>query len=382
MNNKTSKRVRVGDRVTIYPRGKNRIYCADFWFEGEHHRRSLKTRNLKVARQRAIQLEADLLAGGYQPAPAPWTLEEAIDAYLDHLKTEDRRPKTRTKYRGILTTFREYAQTSDIRRLSQVTAVLVDQYRSFRKPHLSVKSMHNEGVLLKGFFKWCMERGFVNENPLENMKFKRPAPKPRGGPSLDHVNQILAAAAPSRQTHYAVLAFTGMRSGELQRLCPEDIDLAGNWIHIVSRDGAETKTGHSRKVPIHPRLRPLLEALPKRQRPWLFTASPSRKYPDGNHWINTKHLNEDFLKVLTAFGIPAGRKNEGFSIHSLRNSFETICVNAGIPQRAIDTWLGHQSDRSMASVYYKLTDEASQQFMLQVPFGIGESAANADATET
>ncbi len=52
------KRILVGERVYIYPRGKTKIYCADFWYDGKHHRRSLKTRNLKVARQKAIQLEA------------------------------------------------------------------------------------------------------------------------------------------------------------------------------------------------------------------------------------------------------------------------------------------------------------------------------------
>ena len=84
--------------------------------------------------------------------------------------------------------------------------------------------------------------------------------------------------------------------------------------------------------------------------------------------------------LLTATGVAAGRKTGGFSIHSLRNSFETICVNAGIPQRVIDTWLGHRSDRSMASVYYKLSDEDSQKFMLKVPLGTGEPAADVGDT--
>ena len=88
-------------------------------------------------------------------------------------------------------------------------------------------------------------------------------------------------------------------------------------------------------------------------------------------------MNEDFSKLLAAAGVAAGRKTGGFSIHSLRNSFETVCVNAGIPQRVIDTWLGHRSDRSMASVYYKLPDEDSQQFMLKVPLGTGQPAADA-----
>ena len=122
----------------------------------------------------------------------------------------------------------------------------------------------------------------------------------------------------------------GMRSGELQRLRVEDIDFDGNWIHIVSREGAETKSGYSRKVPIHPKLKPFLERLPKTG-PWLFTAPPSRKFPDGDHFINTKHLNEDFQRLLATTGVAAGRKSGGFSIHSLRNSSRPFASTRGHP---------------------------------------------------
>lgn len=373
------KSILVGERVRIYPRGKKKTYCADFWCDGKHHRRSLKTRNLKIARQKALVLETQLLEGSYQPAPAPLPLSEAIEAYLAHLRTENRRPKTITKYEGMLRTFREFAERNNVFRLSQVSVVLVDKYRAFRKADLSLKSMHNEAVMLKSLFKWAKQRKYLRENPLESMKFAKPILQPRGGPTRAEVEAILATAQEPRRTQYAVLAFTGMRSGELQRLRVEDVDLAGNWLHIVSREGAETKTGFSRKVPIHTSLKPLLQALPQAG-PWLFTAPPSRKYPQGGHRINTKHLNDDFSKLLTKVGVKAGRKTGGFSIHSLRNSFETTCVNAGIPQRVVDTWLGHRSDRSMAAVYYKLSNEDSQKFMLQVPLGTGAPAADAGKT--
>jgi len=174
----------------------------------------------------------------------------------------------------------------------------------------------------------------------------------------------------------AVLAFTGMRSGELQHLRKEDVDLAGDWIHIVNRPGAETKTRCSRKVPIHPRLHQILKSAPKSWGPWFFTAEPSNKYPNGGHWISTKKLNDRFQRLLKKLHLPVGRE-AGFTIHSLRHSFETICDNARIPQRVVDTWLGH-SDKSMAAVYYRLSDEESQKFMKKAPFGAGKSAAHAD----
>lgn len=220
----------VGERVRIYPRGKKKIYCADFWADGEHRRRSLKTRNLKIARQKAMQLESQLQEGSYQPAAPPISLGDAIKSYIEHVKTENRRRKTVTKYEGFFRVFREFAETNGVYRLAQVTVVLVDKYRAFRKPALSLKSMHNEAVMLKSLMKWAKQRKYIKENPLESMKFKRPILEPRGGPTLAEVQSILASACEPRRTRYAVLAFTGMRSGELQRLRVEDVDFNEDWL--------------------------------------------------------------------------------------------------------------------------------------------------------
>lgn len=371
MNN---QRIRVGNLTTIYRRGKKRTYTADFWTNGRHCRRSLKTTNLKVARTRAIKLETELLAGNLAAPVKRVAIGNAISAYVAFLTTEGRRPKTVQKYSSFLATFCEFCLRANVECLAEINPSLIDRFRAVRKPTHSVKSMHNEAVMLKGFVAWCVGRHLLEANPMAAMRFSRPVLPPRGGPSLDEIKQVLAIAKEPRGTQIAVLAFTGCRTGELQRLMVEDVNLANGWIHINSRAGGETKTGQSRKVPIHSQLRILLGRFCKPKGPWYFTAPPSKKYPDGHHQISTKHLNEDLLKLLRAAGISAGR-NAGYTVHSLRHSFETICTNAGVPQRAVDTWLGHRSDRSMASVYYRLSDEDSRRFMEMVPFGTGEPAA-------
>ena len=80
----------IGERVKIQPRGKKGIFTADFWFDGQHHRRSLRIRNFKVARQKALQLENQLLEHSYQPAPPSISLGDAIEAYREYVKTENR----------------------------------------------------------------------------------------------------------------------------------------------------------------------------------------------------------------------------------------------------------------------------------------------------
>ena len=374
------ERIRVGEHVTIYPRGRKKLWCADFWRYGRHCRQSLQTANKKVAVQRAMQLELDLARGTYHKPPPAVTVRQAADDYLAFLHTEGRAKKTLVKYRGVLNNLVVFLTAHRASLLTQLTAAMFDRFRASRKPDHHVKTLYCEGVIIKQFIKWCKSRKLLIENPLDECKLTKPPMEPKEGPGLAQILQILAALSKPKRTMIAVLAFTGMRSGELQQLQPEDVDLGGNWIHIRSREGAETKTRQSRKVPIHARLRLFLATLPARQRPWLFTMAPSKKYPSGDHRLNVKRLNEDFLKVVASLGLPAGRDG-GFTVHSLRHFFETFTVNEGIPQRVVDTWLGHRSDRSMAAVYYRLKDEDSQRFMAMVPFGTDVSAADAGEKE-
>ena len=380
----SNNRILVGASVYIAPRGKGNIYCAEFSFRGKHCRRSLKTRNVKVARQRALALERTL-DGGTETLPTPKSkpikFDAAIDAFLEHQRLAGCRRKTLTKYRGVLLQLQSHAQRQHVTEVGSVDLPLVDAYRTHRSNELSMRSMFNEAVILKTFLGWCADRGYTIVNPLGTQNYKRPKCEPRGGPDLDQINQILAHASPLRVPVFAMLAFTGMRAGECQHLRFEDVDFKGGWIHVVSREGAETKTGNSRKLPLHPRLRLILEGLPRTQRTWFFTALPSRRYPSGDHHLNMKHVNEDILKFYKKLGILAGKKSGGFTLHSLRSSFKTIVINAGVPREVVDHWQDHAGRRPTASdAYYKLSDTESQQFMQKVPFGTCGPAADAGQT--
>lgn len=373
------KRIRVGNRVTIYPRGKKQIYVADFWHDGKHHRQSLETRNLKVATQKAVQIDADLATDAFKAPPPPTAISAAVTDYIEFLKIEGRARKTIGRYQGELNRMRDCWESIRVTRLAQITPVHFDKYRAHCKQlgH-GQRTLWHESIVVKQWLKWCHRRRLVGDNSIADYKLTKPVLEPREGPDLAQVNAILAATKGVRKVELAVLAFTGMRSGELQRLTPEDVDLKNGWIKIVSREGAETKTRRSRKVPIHAGLKVMLESMPKSKRPWYFTALASSRYPNGDHWINTKRLNEDFLKLLKRLKLPTGRDARGFTLHGLRHFFETFCVNSGTPQRVIDTWLGHRSDRSMASIYYKLSDADSQGFMAKVPFGPALTLASDD----
>ena len=288
------ERIPIGNNVTIYQRGKRKLWCADFWRDGQHRRQSLKTNNKKVAMQRAMELSLELTEGTYTKPPSPVAVRKAADDYIAHLETKNRARKTIVKYRTTLNLMVDFLVEHRVSKLGQFTDTLFDKFRAARLVNHHRKTVYCESIIIKQWMKWAKKRKLIRENPLAEYELEKPPHEEGACPSLVQVNRILASLAGPRHAQVAVLTFAGMRAGELQRLKPEDIDLLGRWVHVRSRTGGETKNRKSRKVPIHDRLLPVLQALSMEGRPWVFTEPPSQKYPSGDHQINIKRLNEDF----------------------------------------------------------------------------------------
>jgi len=321
-----------------------------------------------VAIERATKLAAELLDGTLPLQQQKLSAKLAVQQFLSFLGLEKRAPKTLVKYTGVLNRWCDHLDSVGVRYIHQIQPTHFDQYRLKRSQKTkSAKTIYNESVIIKGLLRWAKRRKLIRENALADIPLQKPRHIPKAGPSLTQVNAILANASGPDRPIFAMAAFTGARISDIRTRYLEDLDFAGNWVHFVSRPGAQTKGCHDRKVPLHARLREILQDLSKRKRQWLFTAAPSRKYPEGNHHISDKRLNARLKRVINSLGWKAGR-DDGFTMHSLRRFFETHTVNAGIPQRVVDTWMGHHSDKSMAAIYYRLLDGDSQHFMAKVPF--------------
>ena len=62
--------------------------------------------------------------------------------------------------------------------------------------------------------------------------------------------------------------------------------------------------------------------------------------------MTVKQAADDYIAFLRT----EERAKKTVVIHSLRYFFETFTVNTGTPQRAVDAWFGHRSDKSMGAV--------------------------------
>jgi integrase len=373
MKSDNEDRDMIGNRVRIYPRGIKGIYCADFWQDGRHCRVSLKTGIRKVAVERALALANSLQEGTYQSRGPEVTMAAARDSFLAFVKMEGRALSTRNRYADELRKFLDFCEAQGVKRLSKVTPLLMDAYRAERKKTCSPPTIAMEAMTIKRLLRWCASRRLIPINPLADYRIPKVISKKRPSPTLEHVQAILSGSRPRLRRILATLAFAGPRIGEVRNLRIEDVDLTGGWIRVESREGAETKTHRSRKVPIHPVLRELLEE-EQSTGPWFFRTAQSGNDREDGRPIAPSKINKHFQRVAAAIGLRVGLKNNGYTIHSLRHFFETFAVNSRIPQPVIDTWMGHQGVRSMGKVYYELADADSQRFMLDVPFSLGTEA--------
>lgn len=135
-----------------------------------------------------------------------------------------------------------------------------------------------------------------------------------------------------------IFIYSGWRISELLALTPADVDLqAGTMI-----GGTKTKAGKNRIVPIHSKIRPLVEA---------------RLAEGGSRLISCKgksvHANtyrlfwRDIMDHLGMTHVP----------HECRHTFESLLDSAGANRKCIDLLMGHVSKDTGNRVYNHKTLE-------------------------
>jgi integrase len=370
------KRIVIGEHVTLVARGKRQTWTADYAFindkgQRQHGRKSFGTRNRQIAEKKARALEVKLSEGTFTPELNRSTaIDSAITDFIASKKAEGAALKTTAKYEAELKTYSLFLKQQGISLLQQIDVRLDDQYKQRRQERdgLGTYTLYAHAMIRKSFLSWCVSRKHLASSPLAGVKVPKPRRQKYPAATLEQVNQILASATGSLVAVLAVLAFTGLRIGEVAALRPQDVDLLEGMLHVRRREGWGPKTEASeRSIPIHRRLLALLRALPKPRGDFFFNAPRSARFPRGENHLNPRDVNEQFQKLAKQHGMLVGRKNVGLTVHALRRTFKTCCFDAGVPKPLLDRWVGHEDQSNMDTFYYD--PQKSKEWMQKVPFG-------------
>ncbi|HVX62266.1 MAG TPA: site-specific integrase, partial [Pirellulales bacterium] len=305
----------------------------------------------------ALLLEAELLQGRYErPVRAP-TIEKVFDAYIDNLQADGKAAKTLAKVQLVRRRVLELAGQRGTTSIMSVDLKFVDAYRSWRsksaKPP-APKTIANELMFIRIVVNFGLSRGMIRRDPLKGLKVKKARPRSQPCWSHNEVETILAAARGPHLASLVLLAETGMRVGELRWLTWADIDLRLGVVKIQPKDAWQPKTGDQRVIPMSPRVRASLSALPRRCR-WVVTAAPSSLYPDGKHQISERRLLEYLKRVLKRLRLKG-------HLHTFRHAFISHALTRGIPEAIVRKWVGHV-DAEILKHYTHIADAASQAAM-------------------
>jgi len=353
---------RIGERVSIFVNGRI-WYCN--WQEGpKQQRKSLRTRNHEVARQKARALEAEL-SGAVPRQAGTFDIAAAVQAYIDWQDSNDRAPKTMVKYRDVLTRFAAHCRDAGVRLMHAITTQTVDEFAiRRRRDGMAAKTIYTELTIVRQWLNFTVTRRMLAVSPVSGTKLVKPKPGPRDYWRQQQLDAIVEAARGPYKAAFVLMAETGMRIGEVVHLTHDDLTLTGPApvAHIRPKDvvpGARPwrpKNGEQRAVPLSPRAVAMLRDLPRRRR-WVIDRMDGTAATT-NLPANDRHILAYLKTVLAKLGL------EGTN-HKFRHSFCTIAVLSGVNFFTLRRWVGHVDEEAL-KIYVHIADEQAQVTMRQL----------------
>ena len=172
--------------------------------------------------------------------------------------------------------------------------------------------------------------------------------------SLAEVRQILShIRLPRYKVCLTTIYSCGLRLQEGTHLQIADIDSARMMIHVRHGKGAR-----DRYVPLPERTLELLRQYWKQHRnPVLLFPAQGRNHIKLS--LSTKPMSKDTVQEAFHAALQESGNNKRASVHTLRHSWATHLLEAGVNLRLIQEWLGHSSPAT-TSVYTHLTVKAEQ----------------------
>ncbi len=327
-------------KFLLHPDRKHRSYRGRYRV-GENPRVqevTLHTTVKEVAERLLTEIYEDAQRESVGIIPAAFTrkakrrpLTELFEEYLEDVRKRDR---TSDHVRIVKLRFLALAKGCRWTCMADVTRPSFIDWRNAQTKY-EARTLNNYYEAARAFFNW-VDRSYEIPNPLKRVEnLTVPVKYPQGPRSFDReeLEKLFAVAKPIRRLLYRLLAFSGLRRKEAQRLCWGDVHLDESPGLFLRPEA--TKARRADWLPILSILVPELRAArPENWKPDMLV------FPRGVADVDTLH--RDMIKA----GIPLNDKlGRPAGIHTFRRTFITLLQKAGIHSRVIMQLARHKSLR-------------------------------------
>lgn len=230
-------------------------------------------------------------------------------------------------------------------------------------------SMARTKATMSAMFSDALENGLIVSNPVTgSVKCPKKPEKNTRVLTLDEQNKFLDAAKGSANYfHFLFIMQTGVRSSELRGLRWEDIDFSNRTIHIRRNTTYDSSSGKFitgelktnsglRDIPMTQIAYEILINIKNQQ------AQQKRKvlsFEYANHIFLNRNgsllPNSNYDKYLEKLCDKAGI--EKISMHTLRHTFATRCIESGMKPKTLQKILGHANISMTMDLYVHVTED-------------------------
>lgn len=218
------------------------------------------------------------------------------------------------------------------RLVDEITMVDLKQYLVAQK-HLKVSSLAHRVRVLKSFFGWVRDEGYITVNPARKLKEpKQPKliPKAIGEDDLEMIRE--SCTVPRERALIEFLYSTGCRIGEVYGLDHADIHWDTRSIIVYGKGSKEREVYFTRKAAIW--LKRYVDER-KDDNPALFVSE--RKYNG-----QPRRLSISQLRAVVKGVARRAKIKSRVSPHRMRHSYATHLLENGAPIEIIQSLMGHQ----------------------------------------
>lgn len=237
--------------------------------------------------------------------------------------------------------------------------------------------------IIYGMMQQAFKNGIIEINPVLKVSIpKGRARKEKKALTEEEQRMFLDyASGSSMENVFRFALMTGMRNGELCGLRWCDIDFESRLIHVnhtlvyipgegVELDEPKTKAG-KREIPMLESAYVVLKEQRKKQELLLngnISYLKDERYVfsyDGTEPVRMRHTDNELKKIQKKMHSD-GIVIEGFSMHTLRHTFATRCLEQGMQLKTLQVIMGHSTMQMTADLYSHVLPNTKQKEMQKI----------------